>query len=223
MYRSPCVSTQKDKGAGSEPEKKPKPEPIEGGHTFNVGQTLADGGEVVAVLAGGHAEGAALVIRPESGGSLCIRAPVGWSSNKKVPPKTILWKVPQVKVDARGEFMEWKFDGNPAKVQVYANKKVLPLADFIKEKNAKSVARHTPAAFPLGTPPTAMQASAAASLTTSDPVAKRVLSLASENPHVGLLWNVSVKEASQQVVPVGVVLYVKKQVTIQKDGEARLS
>ena len=42
-----------------------------------------------------------------------------------------------------------------------------------------------------------------------------------ENPYVGLMWNVALKDG--KVVPTGVVVYLKKQVIVPKDGEARLS
>lgn len=179
-------------------------------------------GEVLAVLADDCAvAGAMLVWRPEAGGSLSLRAPEGWAGNKKVPPKTTVWKVPDVKLDSKGEFFEWQLDG--AKSMVFAGKGPTTLGEYVKSKGASSVARHTPESFPAGTAPNSLKATSQVRVGTTNLASKKVLASCSDNPHLGLMWMVGFKDQSKQVVPTGVVVFVKKQIIIPKDGEVRVS
>ena len=181
-----------------------------------------DGGEVLATLGDGcAAAGAMLIWRPEAGGSLSLRAGDGWAGNKKVAPKTTIWKVPDVKLDAKGEFLVWQLDG--PKTMVFAGKGTTTLGEFIKQKAATSVARHTPETFPPGTPPNSLKATGNVRVGTSSSTAKKVLVLCTDNQHLGLMWMLGFKDQQKQVIPTGVMVYVKKQIIVPKDGEVRLS
>ena len=72
-------------------------------------QQGAEGEEVIShIHEGCAAAGASFTWRPESGGVLTLRAPEStegkpWESNKKVPPKTMLWRIPTAKADTNGD------------------------------------------------------------------------------------------------------------------------
>ena len=121
--------------------------------------------------------------------------------------------------------MQWKVEGNPTKyVAAGPSKGITTPAEYIKLKNATSVARHTPDSFPAGTPPLLLKMEGNTThLTTTDLSARKLLlTLGGENPHLGALWQLGFKETSKQVVPSGVVLYMRKQIIIPKDGEVRI-
>ena len=178
-------------------------------------------GVVLAVLGDCAAAGAMVVWRQEAGGSLSLRAAAGWTGNKKVSPKTTVWKLPDVKLESKGEFLEWQLDG--AKSTVFTGKATTTLTEYIKDKAATSVARHTPDSFPPGTAPKTLKASDSVRVTTSNPATKKVLLACADNPHLGLMWTVGFKDQIKQVIPTGVMVYVKKQIIIPKDGEVRVS
>ena len=84
---------------------------------------------MVAIFEDGPAKGAALVFRADAGGgTLSIKAAPNCTSNKKVPPRTMLWKVPEVKL-VEGERADARMglNGNPKKHIVWnAMKKPSP-------------------------------------------------------------------------------------------------
>ena len=56
---------------------------------------------------------------------------------------------------------------------------------------------------------------------TTDPESAKMLSVAQASHNIGVGWSCAVNQ-SKQVVPVGAVVYVTKQVIIPPQGEVRL-
>ena len=104
-----------------------------GGAALQVGHVLSDGAKVVAIVQDG---GSALLWRGEGAGSLSLRASTLQTSNKKIPPKTAVWKVPGAKCTLEGgmDDMTWTFANPKALVHNVARNVFLTLGELAKEK-----------------------------------------------------------------------------------------
>ena len=116
------------------------------GGKLQVGQVLSDGAKVVALFS----DGMALLWREEGAGSLSLRAADKQTANKKMPPKTWLWKPSMAKCSAEGgmDGMKWSFTNAKPMILNSATGAFMTLAELVKEKGATSIAKHTPA-FPV--------------------------------------------------------------------------
>ena len=202
-------------------KQEPSEEPSPAGKFFE-GQTLSDGGVVLSVLDCG----AGLIWRDESGGVLSIRLPPGLakSGRKRLLPKTFLWKCPGAsgKAASDSQALPWNFAKTNA--LVFSSKdlrKIMTLADFVKERKATSVSKHTPT-FAAGTIPPKLSTVRDLRLSTTDPLAQRIISKvgAGGTTHTCLAWAVGIKDSSV-VIPVGACLYVTKQLHVSEE-ETRL-
>ena len=199
------------------PEKKDvKQEPTDEG-TFAEGQTLSDGGVVLSVLDCG----AGLIWRDESGGVLSIRLPPGAakSGKKRLVPKTFLWKCPGAsgKATSDSEARPWNFAKTNA--LVFSSKdlrKITTLADFVKERQATSVSKHTPT-FAAGTIPPKLSVGRDLRLSTTDALAQKIISKvgAGGTTHTALAWAVGM--SSSMVIPVSACLYLTKQLYVSEE------
>ena len=116
------------------------------GGKLQVGQVLSDGAKVMALLS----EEMALLWREEGAGSLSLRAGDAQSTNKKMPPKTLLWKPSVAKCSAEGgmDGMKWCFCSTKPLIFNSASGAFRTLAELVKEKGATSIAKHAPV-FPV--------------------------------------------------------------------------
>ena len=187
------------------------------------GQKLPDGGIVVALVEEAAVKGALVFKEGEAGGSLTLKAGDEQEGNKKLPPKTFLWRVPDIEVKATSECpFEWNFEKN-IKAAVYHNKTIIPLQDLIQQKGATMVSRHVPESFPAGVPPTTLKVQGTPfRLTTKDELAQKILKAWQTDSTAGMAWSVALKDGDKKVTATGAVLYTKKQVIVPKGGEVRL-
>ena len=141
------AAKEKEKADKEAAEKHAKGKPSgSGGDGLQVGQVLSDGAKVVAIVPdGGHES--ALLWRSEGAGSLSLRASTLQTSNKKITPKTTLWKVPGAKCGGEGgmDDMTWTFANTKALVHNASRNVFLTLGEMAKEKGALGVAKHAPA------------------------------------------------------------------------------
>ena len=113
------------------------------GSKLEVGSKLSDGGKVVAMEA---VSGAFLIWREEGTGSLSLRAGEQQTGNKKIPPKTFLWKIPAAKCSSQGglDSVAWSFANPKAIVHSSVASAFTTLGDLAKAKGAIAVAKHSP-------------------------------------------------------------------------------
>ena len=81
------------------------------------------------------------------------------------------------------EYLEWKFT-NPAKSLVFVKNEAVMMSDFIKEKGATSVARHTPE-FAGGAAPQSLALSSKAYSVQAPDDERKIMSLCLHNAVVG--------------------------------------
>ena len=93
----------------------------------------------------------------------------------------------------------------------------MTLADFVQDRKATSVAKHSPT-FAAGAAPPKLSPSRDLRLSTSDPLAQKVTSKvgAGGTTHTCLAWVVGIKDTSV-VIPCGAALYLTKQVCVSEE------
>jgi hypothetical protein len=195
----------------------PKPGPTD---QLAAGQTLADGGHVLAVLADCPAAGAAVIYRA---GEFFVLGCSTWTGNKKVPPKTLLYKIPEVKIEKSDNGFLWNFEGNLKSLVVSSSDKaVMTMAEFITKKAATSIARHSPDAFVAGAAPASLKITSSMGLQVSGDLTTGIVSSIADKASISLAWGVSLKKGTTQVAPTGAFLFLSKQVIVSPGAELRL-
>ena len=156
--------------------------------------------------------------------SICLPPGAAKGGKKRIVPKTFLWKCPGVngKASPDSQALPWNFAKTNALVfSGKDSRKIMTLADFVQDRKATSVAKHSPT-FAAGVAPPKLSPSRDLRLSTSDPLAQKVISKvgAGGTTHTCLAWVVGIKDSSV-VIPVGACLYLTKQLFISEE-ETRL-
>ena len=145
-----------------------------------------------------------------SDGSLKVVPPESQESNKKIPPKRVLWHASEGKVDVSPGPVVWSFGKKSRNTLVLYQKAVMTIADAIQKSGASSIAKHQPAKFFPGTWTDRLVPPEGVCFVPKDQKVSDVLKAIQDVASLQTVWCVK-KNNENSLVPTGVAVINAKQ------------
>ena len=152
----------------------------------------------------------------------------GLTSNKKIPPKTLLMKISEGKVSASTTGgVKWHFPKtkNVMVVEKDSSGKLgslMSLFEYIQKSGATSVVRHNPSPFPGKRAPQELTPSADLEFVPKDASLGVLVAFCLTRSDIQLVWLVRFN-SDKAVVPHGLMICTKKQLIMPVSGRLGLN